>query len=210
MQQRQLDHIVYSVFDLDKAIEDFEALLGVRPIFSGHHSSFGTKNALINLTDGAYLELLAIDTANTAVLPPRWMGIDLLSKPCISRWALKTTAIEKDSRILQRHDEKMGQLVGGSRNTEKGKLLQWDLTLPLAAPEVELVPFSIDWSKSETHPTQELPDMGCKLIKITATHPYPETYTSIFEQLDYHLTIEKAATVQLKMTLESPLGIIEL
>ena len=208
--QRQLDHIVYSVFDLDKAIMDFELLLGVRPIFSGYHRTFGTKNALINLTNGAYLELIAIDVTNTTAVPPRWMGIDYLTSPCISRWALKAIDIQKDSTVLKDYNRDMGQIIGGSRHTEKGKLLQWDLTLPLANPEVELVPFSIDWSRSETHPSQELPDMGCKLVKIFATDPYPEIYHETFEKLGYHLQIEKGVKTGLKMILECPSGIIEL
>lgn len=210
MSKRLIDHMVYAVFDLDEAIDRFETLLGVRPIFSGHHTTFGTKNALINLTDGAYLELLAIDSSNTSVIPPRWMGMDVLTKPRITRWALKANDFKDDSRILTEYQTEMGQIVGGSRNTDKGKLLQWNLTLPLAHPEVELMPFIIDWGKSETHPTHELPEMDCKLLEISATHPYPEIFTKAFEKLDIDLSVEKAVDIDLKMTIQSPLGIVEL
>ena len=71
---RRIDHIVYAVFDLDKSMDDFEELLGVRPIFGGYHKTFGTKNALINLDKGVYLELLAADNSNMDVQKPRWMG----------------------------------------------------------------------------------------------------------------------------------------
>ena len=68
---RQIDHIVYTVLNLDTAIADFDRKLGVRPIFGGYHTVFGTKNALINLDNGIYLELLAADETNTDVQVPR-------------------------------------------------------------------------------------------------------------------------------------------
>ena len=126
MIKKTIDHIVYTVSDLDRATIEFEKMTGVRPIFGGYHPSQGTKNALINLDNGAYLELLAKDDSNTNVKPPRWMGVDFLTKDQITRFALKSNTLKKDARFLQKFDAQMGQISGGSRSTTSGSLLQWE------------------------------------------------------------------------------------
>jgi len=141
---RKIDHIVYAVQNLDIVIEEFEAKLGVRPIFGGFHKSFGTKNALVSLGENCYLELLAADNKNTEVAKPRWKGVDMLQKNQITRCALKSNQLSVDSSILKIENPEMGTIRRGSRNIENGALLQWDLIMPLPHPEVELLPFMVD------------------------------------------------------------------
>jgi len=205
-----LDHIVYTVFDLDLAINYLEIRLGVRATFGGYHKTEGTKNALIRLGSTAYLELLAIDDQNKRIPPPRWMGVDVLQEEQITRWALKSNALDSEINILRTYNPEMGIQKDGSRNTEMGKTLQWKLSKPLAFPEVEIVPFLIDWNASETHPAAQLPDMGCKLLKLQATHPNPAQFDSLFHKLNYSLAISKSKTTTLTATIQCPKGIISL
>ena len=207
---RLIDHIVYTVFDLDKSVDDFEKLLGVRPIFGGYHKTFGTKNALVNLDNGIYLELLAADNSNTEVQRPRWMGVDVLKEEQITRWALKSDTLEKDGLAVKGINSKMGRISGGSRNTVDGKLLQWELLMPLPLPEVELMPFMVDWSKSETHPHDEMPNMGCELLELYGTHPNPGSYLEIINTLKVPLRIKKSTETRLRMRLKCHKGILEL
>ncbi|WP_299683422.1 VOC family protein [uncultured Dokdonia sp.] len=207
---RTIDHIVYAVSDLDTACKEFEKKLGVTPIFGGHHTSEGTKNALINLQDGMYLELIAIDHSNKNSMQNRWMGVDVLTKNQITRFALKSKNLEKDSTILKKYHPAMGGLKNGSRHTASGLVLQWELLMPLPTPEVELIPFVLDWSKSNTHPHELLPNMGCSLVDIYATHPTPEKIRPYFKELAYNLNIEKQEQITLQVTLNTPNGIIHL
>lgn len=207
---RQIDHIVYTVLDLDTAISDFEKQLGVRPIFGGYHTTFGTKNALINLDNGIYLELLAADETNTDVKPPRWMGVDLLTRNQITRWALKSDNLEKDRVPLKMYNPEMGNIRSGSRNTASGSLLQWQLIMPLPSPEVELIPFMVDWSTSETHPHNELPNMNCELLELIATHPNPDLFSEAFQALGLKFRIDQSEEIGLKLRLNCPKGIIEI
>jgi len=62
---KKTDHIVYAVTNLEAAIDEFEKLSGLRPVFGGYHTTKGTKNALVNLGNECYLEILAIDEGNT-------------------------------------------------------------------------------------------------------------------------------------------------
>ncbi len=208
--KRTIDHIVYAVSNLEDAMNTFEEKLGVRPAFGGYHKTKGTKNALLNLSNGCYLELLAVDESNTEILPPRWMGVDVLTKNQITRWALKSETLEGDSSILQQYNSEMGAIVGGARNTADGALLKWEMILPLAKPEVEIVPFMVDWSQSETHPTAVLEDVGCSLVELYGKHPEPEIFDELFKNLEFELKVERGEEVELKMRIKSPMGTIEL
>ena len=138
------------------------------------------------------------------------MGIDLLSENQITRWALKSGQLERDSYILKAHDPNMGSVSGGSRNTAKGSLLKWELILPLPTPEVEIIPFIVDWSQTETHPHDELPNMDCKLVELCGTHPDPDQFGETFEKLGSEFKIAKAEKIALKAILSCPKGIIEI
>lgn len=196
--------------DLDEAIIAFEKKIGVRPIFGGYHKTYGTKNALINLDKNMYLELIAADDDNIEIRPPRWMGVDLLRTNQITRWALKSNVLERDSSMLKNYHPEMGKIQVGSRNAADGSLLRWQLNMPLPSPEVELVPFILDWSATDKHPSELLPDMGCKLVKLYGTHPNPEKFTTIFKDLQCDFQINKNDTIALKLILDSPKGLIEI
>ncbi len=189
---------------------EFEKRLGVKPIFGGFHRSFGTQNALLNLNDNCYLELLAADAANTEAPRPRWMGIDILQRNRITRWAVKSDQLEKNSHVLKSSCPEMGTIGSGSRDTSDGSQLRWRLTNPLALPEVELLPFMIDWSMSEKHPTERMPDMGCSLVEFYGTHPSPEKFKTVFEKLGVDLRIKPSNEIQLKAIIECPNGRIEI
>ncbi len=207
---RPIDHIVYSVLDLDKSIAKFETLLGVRPIFGGYHKTFGTKNALINLDKGIYLELLAADSTNTEVQKPRWMGVDVLKEEQVTRWALKSDSLENDSLALKKYNRQMGQITKGSRNATNGTLLKWKLIMPLPLPEVEIVPFMLDWGPSQIHPQALLPEMDCELVELYGTHPNPELFTEIFGALGSSFRIAKLSEIRLKLVIKTPKGIVTL
>lgn len=208
--ERKIDHLVYAVRNLEEAVELFGTRLGIHPVVGGYHQNFGTKNALIRLDDGIYFEILAIDDNNKEVVKPRWMGVDFLTQNRITRWAITSNELERDGEILEDYKKGLGKLIKGSRRTPDGKLLQWQLVAPLAAPEVELIPFCIDWSHSETHPFQQLPSMDCKLLEMSFSHPQPELISNIFEQLGIDFGIEKRSAATITAKIRGPKGIIEL
>lgn len=207
---KRIDHLVYTVSDLEEASTEFEQKLGVRPIFGGYHKTFGTKNALINLNNEVYLELLAADDGNKEAPIPRWMGVDLLTKNQITRWALKSESLNKDAAIVKKYNPYMGEIRNGSRNSADGSLLKWQLAMPLAAPEVEIIPFLLDWSATEKHPSQLLPDMGCELLELYGTHPDPELFKDVFKSLGYSFNVRVSGEISIKAVLKSSNGIIQI
>lgn len=206
MTTRILDHLVYTVPNLEAAMDDLEARLGVRPAFGGYHATRGTKNALVNLDNGAYLEILAADDENTATPPPRWMGVDLLTGPKLTRWAVKSDDLPADQAILRAYDAALGEISAGSRQTAGGGWLRWEMILPLPAPEVDIIPFMVDWRQSEIHPHDNLPDMGCSVVEMSATHPEPEKINAVLQQLGVKLTVKAGAVAGLRAVIRCPKG----
>lgn len=208
--RRKIDHIVYSVLDLEAAIDDIENQLGVRPSIGGRHLNKGTKNALLNLGKGCYLEILAIDEENTEVKTPRWMGIDLIKKACITRWALKSNEILKDQRILRGYKTELGEIFEGERLTTNDSILKWKMTLPQAHPRVELAPFMVDWSDSKAHPTTNLKE-ECSLEQINFKAPKNNLkIRNCFKEIFNENTIRGSAIEQISIIIKGPKGLLKL
>ncbi|MEN0050456.1 MAG: VOC family protein [Bacteroidota bacterium] len=206
---QQLDHIVYAVPNLEESMNWFEAKAGIRPVFGGYHTNQGTKNALLKLGEQCYLELLAVDEENTAIAAPRWMGIDLITQPKITRWAVRPADLQKGSEVLKSYHAEMGNITGGQRKMTNGKLLTWELTMPLAEPEVEILPFLLNWERSESHPADSLKD-HCTLVKFQLIHPTPESIQSVLKKLEINLPVVKGESVNISLQMNTPKGILSL
>ncbi|MEO1449754.1 MAG: VOC family protein [Bacteroidota bacterium] len=209
MPTRQIDHIVYSVPDLDTACDELETQLGVRPVFGGRHLTQGTQNALLNLGQGIYLEILATDPENTQIAPPRWMGIDLITAPRITRWALKSDDLERDQKVLQPYHPQMGRIEGGQRQTSTGALLEWELIMPLPEPEIELVPFMVNWTHSAAHPTDSLP-ADCRLTGLQLAHPEPDRMQETLIKLGWPDPLKHEQVPGIQIDIQGPAGQIRL
>ena len=205
---RPLDHIVYVVPNLEKACDRLELLLGIRPVFGGYHQTKGTKNALLNLGNNCYLELLAIDKKNKKIKAPRWMGVDVCKDARITRWAIKSTRLKTDNKLLQKYDTNMGKIDGGQRETQDGNLLKWKMILPLAKPAIEILPFMVDWGKSSVHPTNKLEDV-CQLVGLKAYHPSPKNIQPTLDALDLGCVVQQSPVVRLIISIDSPRGLVE-
>ena len=207
---RHIDHIVYCVPNFEQAIDDLEKKLGCPINLGGRHLNQGTKNALLNLGAGCYFEILAIDQSNDSISAPRWMGIDLITEPCITRWALKSTQLESDLEILKKHNTELAKSFQGERAIEDGTLLQWQMSLPAAHPKIELAPFFLDWSKSDFHPTEKLPNY-CSLEKIEFQKVKTNTKIDCcFDELFTETIFEEAQSDRIMISIKGPNGILKI
>lgn len=207
---RWVDHLVYCVPNLEASIEDLEKRLGVRAEIGGKHTSQGTKNALINLGNNCYLELLAIDEENDSVIGNRWMGIDLIEQAKLTRWSIKTTDIILESALLNKYNKDLSEIKEGSRLTPTGQILRWRMTIPLAQPEVELAPFLLDWSDSDAHPTDKL-TQHCHLKELKLySSPSSSKVSHCLADLDLSGIINDGATTKIKALIDGPNGLVEL
>jgi len=79
-----IDHLVYATPDLATTVGLLTDRLGTAPTPGGAHPGRGTRNALVGLGDGAYLEIIGPDLEQPAPLSARPFGIDTLSAPALA------------------------------------------------------------------------------------------------------------------------------
>jgi len=203
-----VDHFVYAVPNLEKAVSEIEKQFGVAPVAGGHHRSQGTHNALVHLGQNCYLEIIAPDPANDHFSGERWMGIDLITKPRITRWAVKSNDLDRDRAYLQTVDPKLGDIKGGARKKADGSKLIWKATVALPTPEIEVLPFVIDW-KGADHPTISLPQV-CQLMEVKGTHPTPFMIETAINSLNVDMKLEVGNDPAITAVIKTPNGIVEL
>ncbi len=206
---RLIDHLVYCVPELEKACSYLAQVLGVEPSMGGRHLTKGTKNAVLNLGNACYLEVLALDQDNEERNGPRWMGIDLISSPRVTRWSLKSQTLFSDSEVLKSYNPRMGEIDGGSRELGGGGILEWQMTLPLAEPIIDLVPFVTQWPVTSIHPTERMENI-CSLEYIRFTHPEPKAIQEVFNQLEIENRLLKGAEPEIRIGIRGPKGFLEL
>lgn len=191
-----LDHLVVSGETRDSARDVVERLLGVTMREGGNHAHFGTHNHLLGLDGGIYLEAIAIDPDAPEPGYPRWFGLDAFAgPPRLSNWVCRTDDLE----TLVRDLPEAGEIVA----LERG-----DLKWRMAVPGDGVLPFDgcfpalIQWDVAH-HPAQALPASGCRMDRLTVTHPeafrlqqrlspYLEAAEVRFEEGSPHLSAQMA------------------
>ncbi|WP_158590424.1 VOC family protein [Noviherbaspirillum cavernae] len=166
-----LDHLVVVAADLEQGVAHCNALLGTHMLKGGEHVRTGTHNYLLNLGQGIYLEVIAINPNAAPIAHPRWFGMDdneqrqrLASGPYLATFAARTEDIASAAIPV------LGPIVEMRRGD-----LKWDITIPDDGGLVEngAMPSLIQWPASK-HPTHAMPDAGCRLTRLEVHHPQPQ------------------------------------
>lgn len=198
-----LDHILYAVPDLQKGIDDFEQLTGVRPAYGGKHPHLGTHNALVSLGETVYLELIAFDPDQSMPVENIIFGIGKIKVPKIITWAIRSANISELGTKIQ-----LAKIEGGGRIKADGARLKWKTAeITEFTDNSGMVPFVIQWI-STPHPATTSP-RGCELLQFSAEHPSPNTFTKLFSKLSFPFQIVENPSFQLKAKINSPKGVIE-
>ncbi|KAA6222605.1 VOC family protein [Streptomyces albofaciens JCM 4342] len=197
-----LDHLVLATPDLESTAAEVAALTGVRPVPGGGHPGRGTRNALLGLGDGAYLEIIGPDPAQPGPEAPRWFGIDSLTGPRLAHWAVRVRGIAGHVARARALGYDPGEPVAMCRRTPDGGTLSWTLTPPRAGG---LVPFLLDWGDAP-HPAagQDLPVVPLRAF--SGTHPDPATIRAELAALGAALTVEAGDDPGLTAVLEGRNG----
>jgi hypothetical protein len=204
-----IDHLVYATPDLDAAVEWMAAAVGVRPSPGGRHPGLGTRNALLDLGGGAYLEIIGVDRdAGAAPDGPRPFGLDELAGPRLAAWAAKADGIDRRVNRARAAGYDPGPVQPLSRRLPDGSELHWRLTFPGSRP-IELVPFLIEWGDDVAHPSTTSA-AGCRLVSFTGAHPEPHAVAAVLRALEVELVVEPAAAAALHAVIEGPGGTVTL
>jgi Glyoxalase-like domain len=150
------DHILIGAPDLDVGIRWVEERTGVRAKFGGSHPVGGTRNALLSLGTGHYLEIIAPDPAQASVSDVR--ELRQLSSPRIIQWAIHTDDIAAAKAMVEAAGIKTVGPKPSSRQRPDGKRLHWQtLGIEKTTP---LVPFFIQWGAGSPHPSSDSPRLS--------------------------------------------------
>lgn len=193
-----IDHLVYAVTDLAAGSASVAGWLGVAPAPGGQHVGRGTRNELLGLGGGSYLEIIGPDPAQPAPAQPRPFAVDDLTGPRLVTWAARTTDLDAaiDAARAAGHDAGSAQAMQRAR--PDGVLLSWRLTNP--SPD-GVLPFLIDWGDTP-HPAVSAP-IGVTLDALELTHPAPERVRAVLEAWGLHqvtVIAGPAATVRAELT----------
>jgi hypothetical protein len=204
----QVDHLVYATPDLAEGLYRIERLLGVRPAPGGQHPGWGTRNALLALGPGNYLEVIGPDPDQPRPLEGRLFGIDTLDSARLVTWAAKGQDLNGLRSLALRNKVNLGEVRGGSRHLPDGSVVNWQLTDPRSIVEDGIVPFFIDWGQSP-HPSATSPQ-GARLVTLRAEHHEAERVKRKLERLGLELAVTDGPTPKLIAVIDGAFGRIQL
>jgi len=204
----QVDHLVYTVPDLQQGIDSAEKLFGVRATPGGQHPGLGTRNALIALGPASYLEIIGPDPDQPKPAGPRRFGIDELKAPHLMTWVAKGKSLQTFAADARAHGVDLGAVIPGSRKRPDGVVLKWTYTDPQVVLADRLIPYFIDWGSSP-HPSATAAK-GVTLVGLRAEHPDAERVGKMLRQLGLELAVTRGPKPSLIATFDSPRGKVEL
>jgi hypothetical protein len=208
----QLDHIVMAARTVAEGVEYFREISGIEIPAGGFHPMMGTHNHLMQIGNNAFFEVIAVNPAAEWPERPRWYALDdplmqnSLTTPRLITWVVSTPNM---ARALQHVNYETGPALAVTRGN-----LSWLLTIPGdgAMPNGGLLPSVIQWHDPGS-PCSSMPDLGCRLRKISIYHPYPDWYRSCLSSIDALDLIELLPAKNntqgyIEITLETPAGLI--
>lgn len=206
----RIDHLVWGAPDLAGLVADAERMTGVAPVLGGVHEGRGTRNFLIGLGPGRYLELIGPDPEQPTPSRPRPFGVDSLTGPKLIGWAVRTDAMAQTVQASRTAGYDPGDADRMSRRQPDGPLLEWLLTPPQGGYD-GTVPFVIDWLDSP-HPSASLPAVG--LTSLTLRHPDADGIARALGAMELHdradIEIERGSPPGLRAVLDTPHGTVSI
>jgi hypothetical protein len=209
-----LDHIIWACADLERGSRRFEALTGVRPRFGGVHASGLTHNALVELGNRCYLEILA------PVGPPSsgdddWSRLARgMNEPQVLTYCLRSPRpLSELAPTFQAMGWKNAVVASNGRTTPEGVRLHWQWLAPAPAQFGFAFPFFIDWLDSP-HPAESLsltqPPSGIFLLNFAVGHPQAAELRRTLSDVGSTVDTFAADRVQFRLQLQTPRGAVSL
>jgi hypothetical protein len=197
-----IDHLIVGVSNLEDGIAEFERLSGIKAVVGGVHPGRGTQNALISLSLGRYLEILA--PSHVGQLASNLAYLSALRELTPVGWAVSTIDMHRTTQRLKRGGFEVTALKAGSRERPDGSKLEWK-TSELAAPVIGLAPFLIQWSPESTHPSKTSP-AGCSLTSLELAGPAAEKLRQLAATLAIEVAVKEGVETLMTITLSCPRG----
>ena len=198
-----VDHLMWGAADLDEGMAEIGRLFDADPVPGGAHPGLGTRNALLGLTDGRYLEIIAPDP-NQRQTGGFAAALADLSHPALITWALRSRDLPGVARQLSDAGVETRGPVATRRTTPDGAELAWELLFPRGHDFGALMPFFIDWGDGG-HPADDLHPAGM-LEAITVESPHAAALRRLIGSVDVPLVVREATEPALHATIVTAHG----
>lgn len=203
----RFDHLVLATPRLAETVETVARLVGIEPVAGGQHVRWGTRNFLLGLGDGGYLEIIGPDSRHPEPTQPRPFGIAELTGPRLVTWAVQVTDIDAAIVAARAAGFDPGDASDMARATPTGETLRWRLTLRCDGVSTGVVPFLIDWGET-CHPSHDLPQT--KLLSLTAVHPDPAAISARLQAISADVELRPGIAAALIATIDGRHGPVAL
>ena len=200
----KVDHLLFTVPDLDAGIEEAGRLLGVEPTRGGRHPDLGTANALIGMGPDSYLEIIGPDPERDHGTDLTILGMDFTT-PRLGTWVAKA---KLTGRLAARLPAVFGAVRPGQRLTPEGERLSWLFTDPFEPRYGGVVPCLIDWTDT-AHPGSTLEPL-CRLVDLRLEHPTPRLVEEAVGEFGGGLSVVRGDRPRVVAEIATPLGVVEL
>ena len=204
----KIDHIILGINDLERGVEEFSRLTGVRPAFGGEHPGRGTHNAVASLGNGTYIEILAPNPADAKPADPTEgiSGLAGMATLTPIGWALSTVDLAAVKKSAEAGGVTTTQVRPGARKLPDGPTLEW-MTVGVAAPAHDWAPFFIQWTNPALQPSHTAPT-GCTLTSVSLADPSPDALKTLFAAVGFDMTVAQAESARMTVTLQCPKGVV--
>jgi hypothetical protein len=199
----RIDHVILGAADLDAAMAEMERLTGVRSVIGGVHPGRGTRNALMSLGDGTYLEILAPDPAQ-AIDNDEIRGLRTLTRPTPIGWAVSADDEAELRSVLAKASIAASASAPGSRAKPDGSVLRW-ITFGYAELDNLLAPFFIIWADPALHPSRTSVG-GCRLNSLIVESPQAAAISRAVAPLRLGVMVLPARQDSMRLSLSCPKG----
>jgi|GEM_PF-151610 len=199
-----IDHILLATNNLDAAVEQIKKTLDIDAEYGGKHPAYGTENYLFSLGGRSYVEIAGAQSNWTGEENSLRAAIQATNGPEILGFAVETSKIEEKRRLAKSLNLDVSEIIEGSRVQPNGKTVYYRGMVVRSAKYKGLVPFFIEWVRSE-HPGLTSPK-GAKLKKIKVIHPEPEGLRQIYEKIGVAIDVKAGLQPQIQLDVSSPKG----
>ena len=203
----RIDHVILGVADLDRGIADLQRVTGVRGVIGGSHPGRGTRNALMSLGDGTYLEIVAPDPAQ-AIDNDEIRELRALTRPTPIGWAVSAEDAVALRSILDRAAIGTSSAEPGSRAKPDGSILRW-ITFGYEKLDSLMAPFFIVWADPTLHPSRTSPT-GCRLTSLHIASPDADAVSRAVAPLRLNVSVSNGTNDRMRLSLSCPKGNVSL
>lgn len=209
----KLDHLTIIAPTLAEGVAHVRACLDLDVPFGQRHAYMGTHNHLLQLGDGVYLEIVALDPDGRAPNRKRWFGLDDQKKVRadwdagrrLRGWVARTDDIDA---VLAGREAIFGRKVGLPMEAPTFDFaLKDDGSLPLdgGAPSI------ID-RRGKARSMAGIADLGARLREFRFEHPDVAHLSALYRELDIDRTpiVVQGTAPRYQAQIETSKGLKEL